>query len=262
MRKATILSVAAIAALFTFSVGSIAHASPASCSDSDATPFISPVSGGYVSSTFGWRIHPVLGDRRFHNGVDFALPQGSPVYAPAEGVVVQVGTHGNYGRLVRIKHPDGIETTYAHLSGFARGIKVGTKVSCGDLIAYVGRSGLATGSHLYWEVSENDEFLDPLTMMEGSPEIRVGETRPFKPKVLSRNAKTASKTSMVLPAPRKGAAARAGKPAAVAAAKPAVPVPAVKKTVVAKVAVPNPAPRATGNDMADGVPLPAPRRVS
>ncbi|WP_445679281.1 M23 family metallopeptidase [Radicibacter daui] len=259
MRKATILSVAAIAALVTFSVGSIAHASPTSCSTSDSTPFISPVSGGYVSSTFGWRIHPVLGDRRFHNGVDFALPQGSPVYAPAEGVVVQVGTHGNYGRLVRIKHPDGIETTYAHLAGFAKGLKVGAKVSCGDLIAYVGRSGLATGSHLYWEVSENDEFLDPLSMMEGSPEIRVGETKPFKPKALSRNGKPASKTSMVLPAPRKGAA---GKPAAVAAAKPAVPVPAAKNAVVAKVAVPSPAPRAASNDVADGVPLPAPRRVS
>jgi hypothetical protein len=262
MRKATILSVAAIAALFTFSVGSIAHASPTSCSDSDTTPFISPVSGGYVSSPFGWRIHPVLGDRRFHNGVDFALPQGSPVYAPAEGVVVQVGTHGNYGRLVRIKHPDGIETTYAHLSGFAKGIKVGSKVSCGDLIAYVGRSGLATGSHLYWEVSEGDEFLDPLTLMEGSPEIRVGETKPFQPRTLSRNGRPSSKTAMVMPMPRKGAAAKAGKPATVASARPSAAKPAAKNAVMAKVAVPSPAPRAASNDVADGVPLPAPRRMS
>lgn len=141
-----------------------------------AEPLLRPVKGGRMSSPFGWRIHPILGDRRFHNGVDFALPKGSPVFAAQDGQVTQMGQHGNYGKLIRIRHKDGsMESVYAHLNGFAKGIAVGSQIKRGEKIATVGRSGLATGSHLYWEVSRDGEFVDPLPLLKPPKQLSVQE---------------------------------------------------------------------------------------
>lgn len=115
-----------------------------------------------MSSGFGWRLHPILKVRKFHKGVDFAAPKGTPVYAAEDGVIETAGWRGNYGRLVRLRHSDRVETAYAHLSGFAKGIHMGTVVKKGDIIAYIGRSGLATGNHLYYEVIVDKKQVDPL----------------------------------------------------------------------------------------------------
>ncbi len=144
-----------------------------------AASFVRPVEGGRMSSPYGWRVHPVLGDVRHHNGVDFALPKGSPVFAAQNGTVTEVGSRGNYGKLVRIRHSPDVETVYAHLDGFAKGLKVGTRVRRGQTIAYVGETGLATGPHLYWEAVRNDQYLDPLQLLEESrlPQDKVAELR-------------------------------------------------------------------------------------
>ena len=108
-------------------------------------PTAEPVPGGRITSPWGWRIHPVLNRPQFHKGVDFSAPAGTPVLATADGTVSFVGKRGNYGRLIRLKHSGDIATGYAHLQGFAKGIKVGAKVRKGEVIGYVGHSGLATG---------------------------------------------------------------------------------------------------------------------
>ena len=115
-----------------------------------------------MTSGFGWRVHPILKKKQFHKGVDFAAPRGTPVYAAEDGVVETAGWRGNYGRLVRLRHSDRVETAYAHLQGFARGIRDGAVVKKGQIIAYIGRSGLATGNHLYYEVIVDKKQVDPL----------------------------------------------------------------------------------------------------
>ena len=125
-------------------------------------PTGAPVPGGRLTSPWGWRIHPVLNRPQFHKGVDYSAPAGTPVHATADGTVAFAGRRGNYGRLIRLQHSGDIATGYAHLQGFAKGIKVGTKVPKGDIIGYVGHSGLATGNHLYYEVFAGGKQIDPL----------------------------------------------------------------------------------------------------
>ena len=120
------------------------------------------VSKARMTSGYGWRVHPVLKDKRFHKGVDYAAPKGTPVYATEDGIVGMAGWRGNYGKLITIKHSENVETYYAHLSGFAPGIYAGAGVKKGDVIGYVGRTGLATGNHLYYEVAVDDERINPL----------------------------------------------------------------------------------------------------
>ncbi len=114
-----------------------------------------------MTSGWGWRIHPVLKRKIFHKGLDFRAPRGTPVYAAEDGVISQIGWRGNYGRLVTIAHSAAVSTNYAHLNGFAPGLHDGSRVKKGQVIAYVGRSGLATGNHLYYEVVVNGKQVDP-----------------------------------------------------------------------------------------------------
>lgn len=115
-----------------------------------------------ITSPFGWRIHPVFGDRRFHEGVDFGAPTGTPVIATSDGVIEDIGWRGNYGDYIRLRHDGHLATAYAHLSAFARGLKRGSTVKRGDVIAYVGRTGVATGPHLYYEVLVDGKQIDPM----------------------------------------------------------------------------------------------------
>jgi murein DD-endopeptidase MepM/ murein hydrolase activator NlpD len=122
-----------------------------------------PMTGGIFRSGFGPRRHPILGYVRMHTGIDWAEDTGSPVFAAGNGTVLKAEwDRGGYGRRVEIQHLNGYITTYSHLSGFARGIQPGAKVRQGQIIAYVGNTGLSTGPHLHYEVMINGNFVDPM----------------------------------------------------------------------------------------------------
>jgi murein DD-endopeptidase MepM/ murein hydrolase activator NlpD len=124
--------------------------------------FTNPVPEGKLTSPFGWRTHPVLHVAKFHEGVDFSAPQGTPVRAAADGIVTLVMTHRTYGRYVKISHSPHLETGYAHLANFVPNLHPGQIVHKGDVIAYVGRTGLSSGNHLLFEVLVDGKHVDPL----------------------------------------------------------------------------------------------------
>lgn len=123
-----------------------------------------PVKFSRVSSTFSTsRYHPILKIWRAHKGVDYAAPVGTPVHATASGRIVSVGWNGSYGRTVVIRHAGPYSTLYAHLSRIRAGLEAGQRVEQGDIIGYVGQTGLATGPHLHYEFQVNGVHRDPLT---------------------------------------------------------------------------------------------------
>ncbi len=122
---------------------------------------VTPVNG-VMTSTFGPRRHPILKTVRIHKGVDWAAPTGTPIMAAFDGVIAFQGDGAGYGNLVKISHPDGRETRYAHMSKFAPNTAVGTTVKAGDVIGYVGTTGLSTGPHLHFEVYLSGQAIDPL----------------------------------------------------------------------------------------------------
>lgn len=121
-----------------------------------------PVSEGRFRSGFGMRRHPIHGYRKMHTGVDWAAARGTPIMAAGNGVVIKAGWSSGYGRRTEIKHANGYVTTYNHQSGFAKGIKVGTHVRQGQIIGYIGSTGLSTGPHLHYEVKVNGRYVDPM----------------------------------------------------------------------------------------------------
>ena len=121
-----------------------------------------PTDATRISSSFGWRKHPVLGYNRLHKGVDFAAPKGTRIYAAGHGFIERRGWVKGYGRYILIRHSNGYKTAYAHMSAFKKGLKVGSRVSQGQVIGFIGRSGRVTGSHLHYEVIRNGKYLNPL----------------------------------------------------------------------------------------------------
>ena len=124
-----------------------------------------PVEGARITSTFGPRMHPVLGYTRMHKGVDFAVVVGTPVYASGDGVVDFVGPHDGHGNYVRVRHTPHLETAYAHLSAFD--CKVGDSVRQGQIVAHSGNTGLSSGPHLHYEVIIDGEQVNPLEYVAG-----------------------------------------------------------------------------------------------
>ena len=122
----------------------------------------SPVEFSRVSSGFGGRVHPIFKNWRAHTGVDFAAPHGTRVIASADGHVVSAGGRGGYGNAVEIRHGGGVTTLYAHLSGFAKGVRAGARVRQGEPIGYVGSTGFATGPHLHYEFKIAGIHQDPM----------------------------------------------------------------------------------------------------
>lgn len=120
-----------------------------------------PLDAASVTSGFGIRRHPILGFGRQHQGIDFAAPRGTPVLAAADAVVEETGRLGGYGITVRLRHPDGVETRYAHLSAIAPGLRPGDAVRQGEPIGRVGSTGLSTGPHLHYEVRIGGRAADP-----------------------------------------------------------------------------------------------------
>jgi murein DD-endopeptidase MepM/ murein hydrolase activator NlpD len=121
-----------------------------------------PMEGGESRSGFGMRRHPILGYARMHTGVDWAGPIGTPIFAAGNGTVIKAGRESGYGNRIEIQHANGYITTYNHLSGYARGVTEGTRVRQGQVVGYLGMTGLATGPHLHYEVIINGSFVDPM----------------------------------------------------------------------------------------------------
>ncbi len=136
-----------------------------------------PMNTGKFTSGFGMRKHPLLGYYRLHTGVDWSAPTGSPIMAAGSGTVVKAGWHSGYGRRVEIQHANGYVTTYNHMSGFGRGVSPGVRVHQGQVVGYLGSSGLSTGPHLHYEVLVNGSFVDPMRIKV--PRGRVLEGRPL-----------------------------------------------------------------------------------
>ena len=125
---------------------------------------LTPINGARLSSHFGRRRHPILGYTRNHNGTDFAAPTGTPILAAGNGVVLRANRFGSFGNYIRVRHANGFETAYAHLNGFARGIRSGSRVTQGQVIGYVGTTGRSTGPHLHYEVHQNGRPVNPMTL--------------------------------------------------------------------------------------------------
>lgn len=123
-----------------------------------------PVKGGRYTSGFGERRHPLLGVMRMHTGVDWAAPVGTPILAAGDGTVELVGGKGGYGNYVRIRHANGYSTAYGHMSRYAEGVAPGVSVKQGQVIGYVGSTGLSTGPHCHFEVLVNNNFVNPMTI--------------------------------------------------------------------------------------------------
>lgn len=121
-----------------------------------------PVLAGVMRSGFGLRRHPILGYTKMHTGVDWAAPSGTPIYASGNGVIEKVGLESGYGKYIRIRHTNGYETAYGHMTAYARGMEEGTRVRQGQVIGFVGSTGLSTGSHLHYEILVNGRFVDPM----------------------------------------------------------------------------------------------------
>jgi murein DD-endopeptidase MepM/ murein hydrolase activator NlpD len=121
-----------------------------------------PVANARFSSGFGMRRHPILHRYRMHTGIDWAAPTGTPIMAAGDGVVEKIGVRSGYGRSITLKHLHGYETTYNHMSGYAKGLKVGDHVNQNQVIGFVGSTGLSTGPHLHFEVLINGRFVDPM----------------------------------------------------------------------------------------------------
>ena len=128
-----------------------------------SVPSRMPLDGARISSNYGTRIHPVLGGRRGHKGVDLAAPTGTPVYATADGLVSRANWFSSYGKYISIEHGAALQTRFAHLSEIV--VSEGEKVKKGDLIGYVGSTGRSTGPHLHYEVRVDGVAVDPSPYM-------------------------------------------------------------------------------------------------
>lgn len=137
-----------------------------------------PVLEGLMRSGFGLRRHPILGYVKMHTGVDWAAPSGTPIYAAGNGVIEKEGWESGYGKFILVRHNNGYETAYGHMSAYARGIKEGARVRQGQVIGFVGSTGLSTGSHLHFEIRVNGRFVDPMR-------IKLPQGRELRGRVLA-----------------------------------------------------------------------------
>ena len=136
-----------------------------------------PINGARLSSSFGMRKHPILGYNKMHRGTDFAAPSGTPIMASGSGTITRARWCGGGGNCVKIKHNSTYETIYAHMKAFAKGIKEGRKVKQGQIIGYVGSTGLSTGPHLHYEVIVNGKKVNSQKLKLPSGKTLKGEER-------------------------------------------------------------------------------------
>jgi len=136
-----------------------------------------PINGARLSSGFGMRKHPILGFNKKHSGTDFAAKEGTPIMASGSGTITRAKWCGGGGNCIKIKHNSAYETIYAHMKIFAKGIKVGKKVSQGDIIGYVGSTGMSTGPHLHYEVLINGKKVNSQKLKLSSGKVLKNEER-------------------------------------------------------------------------------------
>ena len=137
---------------------------------------------GRITSSFGWRMHPLLGFTRMHKGLDIGAPYGAPIHAMTDGVVAFAGRTGGYGNFVKLVHGGGMASGYGHMSRIA--VSSGTRVRQGQLIGYVGSTGISTGPHLHWEVWRNGAAINPRSVSFSSVAALSGaKLRAFKARV-------------------------------------------------------------------------------
>ena len=134
-----------------------------------------PIDGARLSSGFGRRRHPILGYTKLHRGVDFAAPQGTPIYAAGNGVVVRSGRNGAYGKYIRIRHNSRYSTAYAHMRAINRSARRGKRVKQGHIIGYVGSTGRSTGPHLHYEILAGGVRTNPMKIKMPSGRKLKGE---------------------------------------------------------------------------------------
>ena len=136
-----------------------------------------PINGARLSSPFGMRKHPISGFNKMHRGTDFAAPLGTPIMASGSGTITRAKWCGGGGNCIKIKHNSTYETIYAHMKSFAKGIKVGKKVRQGQIIGYVGSTGISTGPHLHYEVVVNGKKVNSQKLKLPSGKVLKNEER-------------------------------------------------------------------------------------
>jgi murein DD-endopeptidase MepM/ murein hydrolase activator NlpD len=136
-----------------------------------------PINGARLSSSFGMRKHPILGFNKLHQGTDFAAPRGTSIMASGNGVVVMAQKYKGYGNYILLKHNSTFKTAYAHLSKFRKGIRKGVRVTQGQIIGYVGSTGMSTGPHLHYEVIKNEKKINSQRLKLPTGKILNNEAR-------------------------------------------------------------------------------------
>ena len=162
-----------------------------------------PVPFGRVSSSYSnARMHPVLGYTRAHRGIDYASPLGTEIYAVGDGTITLRSWSGGYGNMVRIRHANGYETGYGHMNGYASGQSVGSYVRQGEIIGYVGSTGLSTGPHVHFEMKRNGSYVNPATeIMPPADPLEEEELDRFLSEMLVIEAQWSMLVGIDLPVP-------------------------------------------------------------
>ncbi|HVZ52549.1 MAG TPA: M23 family metallopeptidase [Pseudolabrys sp.] len=163
-----------------------------------------PVAEGIMRSAFGIRSHPILGYTKMHTGVDWAAPAGTPIYAAGNGTIEKEGWESGYGKFILIRHNNGYETAYGHMSAYARGVEEGKRVHQGQVIGFVGSTGLSTGTHVHFEIRINGRFVDPMR-------IKLPRGRELQGKVLAEFEQERERIDGIMT--RKGSRVAANAPA-------------------------------------------------
>ena len=132
-----------------------------------------PVDRPVISSAFGMRFHPLTGKHKMHKGIDFTASRGTPIHAPADGIIVEMTNGKGYGKYIRVRHNSTYTTLYAHLDKFSNKT-VGNKISKGDVIGYIGNSGRTSGAHLHFELHENGRAINPVRLISNMPILNPG----------------------------------------------------------------------------------------
>ena len=174
---------------------------------------VTPVDGARITSRFGVRKHPIYNIEKKHNGVDFAAPTGTPIYAAGKGTIIHRAMSGGAGNFIKIDHGEGLETRYMHLDQFAEGQAVGSEVIQGQVIGYVGTTGGSTGPHLHFEIRTDGDYVDPLSFENTVSEALGGEAlRMYLAERKNTSAEVAAKAAPQKPAAKPKPAARPAKP--------------------------------------------------